>query len=210
MAVGLAKAAKAAGAYRSRIPQLIRTAGDHSIFHGSRVKLGTTSLLLCGGHTISDFHSSNRWHLPLNNDTGWTCANNDGLGAWKILQRREWGDAKEACLFITKEGKYEQLMGTSITPCHSCLEELWGRHWQGWIPSTWMSVGFTAWLVRRGEGVRFVTCKLASCHVHSDVERVLAHACLVRPWKCSSLIFRASVCQGLFFSFFFLLGCYCI
>lgn len=103
MAVGLAEAAKAAGAYRSRMPRFIRTAVNHSIFHAFGVKFGTCGFLLCGGHTIPDFNNINRWHLPLNNDPGRACASNDGLGARKILQREESEDAKEAWLFVTRD-----------------------------------------------------------------------------------------------------------
>lgn len=51
--------------------------------------------------------------------------------------------------------------------------------------------------------MRFVTCKLASCSVQSDVERVLAHTCLAGPWNWFQLNIQGLCLPRPVFFFFF-------
>lgn len=171
MAVELAEAAEAAGAYRSWIPQLIRTAVNHIIFHAFWVKLGTCSWLLCGGHTVPDFSNINRWHLPLNNESGQACANSDELGAWKILQRREEEEAKKSLYFCnsrlvnTKSWWAHLPPSVTLYPGRACMKAV-KKLWWGRMPQHLGKCG----LHRLGgvgsdQEARSVTGKLASCRV---------------------------------------------
>lgn len=158
--VELAEATKAAGAYRSRNPQLIRSAVNHSILHASWVKLGTSSSQLCGSHTVPDFNNVNRWQLPLNDETGWARASNDGLGGWKILQRRQEEDAKEAGLCVTKrlvnmKSWWAHLSPTGPLcperPCMKVLRKALARINAPALRQVWVSAGRTGWGGQRGE-----------------------------------------------------------
>lgn len=120
--------------------------------------------------------------LPLIDEIGQACASNDWLGPWKILQRRELEDVKEACSFVTKACKHAALMRTSITPgCLWVLKKLewkqWERLWQGWLRLLPGEPG--------GRGG-------VSCPALSEVGSRLP------SWAID--ILRASVCQGLFIS----------
>lgn len=66
-------------------------------------------------------------------------------------------------------------MGTSVT--HSVTVS-WKSLYESLNEPGLLGLG---WLGR--ETVRFVTHRLASCRVQSDVEKVLAHTGLVEPWK---------------------------
>lgn len=50
-----------------------------------------------------------------------------------------------------------------------------------------------------------MTCKLASCSVQSDVERVLAHTCLAGPWNWFQLNIQG-LCLPRPVFFFFLIS----
>lgn len=139
------------------------------------MKLGSPSLLLCGGHTVPHFNNVNRWHLLLNNKTGWDCASNDGLGGRTILQKRERGCQGSLFFFFynQKTGKYEELgihHPVSLHPERACVEAVRGFG-KGDYPSTQVEHGpLQAELAGEDGEVRFCELKVGSLE-HSRVRQ---------------------------------------